>query len=219
MKYVTILGQFDLDIVSQLDPRDFTDFGVMNTRKYADKLFRIFEAGNLNPTERTMVVVLATAVKTNKRIINAMKKFQGADWYRPVLDFFRNSCVQYTCEEEDDTFSVVHIPSYITEKPTVEGFFSNLWAAQIHLDNNLLSSQKVWQTNFWDSVVKKGGNNFEKGKFNNDYWETKSTDKYLLLEADGTPLGSDSHVAGATPYNMSVVKKWIATKVIPDIQI
>ena len=193
-EYVEIIAKFDFDLINQLDPDDFVDFGVMDSKKYASKLFRIMDGQNLNRVEKTMVIVLATAVKNRKRVIKAMKKFSTKDWYGNVLAFFRNSTVQYTYEEEDDTFSVVHIPScvpflaariWLQMTPmadcTMERFVRNLWAAQINLDDDLLARQREWEAVFWDEVVTKGGNNFERARFNRSYWDTKAADKYVLL--------------------------------------
>merc|ERR1719242_2549100 len=73
-------------------------------------MFRIMDDQHLDEVARTMVIVLATAVKNKKRIVNAMKKFKSEKWYSAVSNFFKNNCCQYTWEEEDETFSVVHIP-------------------------------------------------------------------------------------------------------------
>lgn len=223
-EYVAFVAQFDMDVISRLDPADFIDFGVMDSKKYATKLFRIMDDQRLSTEEKTMVIVLATAVKNKKRILNAMKKFQGKSWYNGVRNFYANNCVQYTNEEDDDTFSVVHVPSSVawltariylqmTSEPTVEEFLRNLWAAQLNLSPALMLKQREWEEDFWDNVVKKGGKNFEKNKFNKDYWETKAADKYLLLDANGSVWGTPDERSGKVAYTEERLKEWFKTKV------
>ena len=227
-EFTEILNNFDINLVKGLNPDDFKDFGVMDSKKYAEKLFRLMNQEALDKEAKTMVVVLATAVRNKKRIISAMKKFAGKSWYKPVLNFFRNRTVQYTYEEEDETFSVVHIPSsvpymaakawlHLTKEPTVEGFLSNLWAAQFPLTSDLMEVQKEWEKNFWTEVVKKGGKNYEAGNFNLGYWETKATDDYLLLDVDGGVFGDKVVIDGKRKYNRECLEKWINKEPYPTL--
>jgi len=221
-----ILSKFDLSMISELNPDDFRDFGIMDSKKYAAKLIRIAELAGLSEREFTMVAVLAVAVKSKKRIINAMKYFKksGNEWYRNVEDFYRNFVCQYTGQEEPDTFSVVHIPScmpflasriwlQITEEPTVEKFLENLWAAQINLAPSLMEEQKKWERSFWTDVVKKGGDNYENSGFNTEYWDTKAADKYPLICHEGKPFGPSEIMDGDASYNKDWVQKWIDSRV------
>jgi len=213
-----IISRFDFNLINGRNPADFRDFCVMDSKKYATKLYRIVVAQNLTPEEFTTVVVFATAVKNKKRIMNSMKPFRGKPWFKNVESFFRNNVIQYTGEEEEDTFPVVHIPSclpflasriwlQITTEPTVEKFLQNLWAAQINLDAALMARQKAFETNFWTEVVKKGGSNYE------EYWDTKASDKYPLLKKDGTAFGNANVIAGTQAYSEAAIQKWINTKV------
>ncbi|QQP35551.1 Hypothetical protein FKW44_023815 [Caligus rogercresseyi] len=95
---VEIMSKFDMNIVRVLNPKDFRDFGIMDSKKYASKLIRILEKEAMTCECSAMVVALATAVKSKKRILVAMKKFAGVSWYKPTFDFFKNSTVQYTYE-------------------------------------------------------------------------------------------------------------------------
>lgn len=233
-EYVAIISKFDLLTIEKLDPKNFVDFGIMDSKKYATKLFRIMEQVQLDEVAKTMVIVLATAVKNKKRVVNAMKKFKGEDWYAAVSQFFKNSCVQYTWEEEDDTFSVVHIPTCVpflasrawlqmTPPEECNGakgvalFLSNLWAKQIYLDDKLLDAQYAWEANFWGEVVTKGGKNFEgkngKGSFSQDYWKTGADDRYVLLNSDGTLFGTPAQQAATVPYSAEDLMEWFKTRV------
>jgi len=225
-EYTRIISKFDFAVIAALKADDYVDFGIMDSKKYADKLFRILELNRLNEEQTTMVLVLATAVKNKKRILNAMKKFKHMTWYGPVLRFFQNATVQYTFEEEDETISVVHFASCLPfiasriwlqiTKPdlvTVNSFIENLWAAQLHLSADLMDRQKKWEEKFWTDKVKKGGKNFEKNKFNEDYWKTKAADTYILLDAEGKPWGSTGHQEGTEAYTAKDIENWLETRV------
>ena len=218
-----ILSKFDMDVVRFLDPNDWLDFGQMNTKLYAQKLMRIMEDKQLNTEETTMVVVLAVAIKSRKRILRAMETFKNRQWYTNVKRFYAQSVCQYTGEETVSTFSVVHIPSslpYLTARiwlqmvpkadATLDNFTSNLWAAQIRLDSDLLARQKTWERQFWNDVVKKGGPGFEKGGFNESYWETKASDNYSLLKEDGSEYKPNLH-----SYSKQDVEDWLKTRIDP----
>jgi hypothetical protein len=219
-------AQFDSALIAALDPRDYMDFGVMDSRVYAEKLLRLFDDNNVSQEARTMVVVLATAVKNRKRIIKAMTKFSTALWYNDVRSFFMSNTCQYTYEEEDTTFSVVHIPSSVpflaarcwlqmTMNPTVQDFLENLWAAQIYLNDDLMGRQKIWERGFWTHTVMKGGRDFERGAFNEDYWGTKAADRYFLLDNDLTAWGPAVVKNFTRGYSEEEIEDWISTKVFP----
>lgn len=225
-EYTQIISKFDFVLIASLKSDDFVDFGIMDSKKYAAKLFRIMELNRLNKEQSTMVLVLATAVKNKKRILNAMKKFKAMDWYGAVLRFFQNATVQYTFEEEDETISVVHFASCVPfiaariwlqiTKPeliTVQSFLENLWAAQLNLSTDLMERQKKWETTFWTDKVKKGGKNFEKKNFNEDYWKTKASDTYLLLDPQGRAFGDNEQQEGLKAYEAKDIEAWLETRV------
>jgi hypothetical protein len=230
-EYQAILSKFDMVVIANLHDEDFVDFGIMDSKKYATKLFRLMEQQGLNEEEFTMAVVLATAVKSKKRILNAMRKFQGLGWYRNVLNFYTNNVCQYTFEEHENSISVVHFSSslpflaariwlQITREPTVEAFLNNLWAAQIYLSEDLMLRQKAWEQGFWTNTVKKGGKLYEggadTGKFNPEYWKTKAADYYLLLNADGTRFSTNPRtLLYEVAYNEADIQAWINTRSVP----
>jgi hypothetical protein len=227
-EYVKIISKFDFVLIANLKADDYVDFGIMDSKKYAAKLFRIVDLNRLDKEQTTMVLVLATAVKNKKRILNAMKKFKALNWYGPVLRFFQNATVQYTFEEEDETISVVHFASCVPfiaariwlqitkpELVTVQSFLENLWAAQLNLSSDLMDRQKKWETMFWTDKVKKGGKNFEKKSFNDDYWKTKATDTYVLLDPQGGFFGSYEQQEGKKPYEAKDIEAWLETRVSP----
>ena len=101
-----------------------------------------------------MVLTLSTAVKNRRCILSAMTRFEGEHWYNSVFAFFASKTVQYTLDKTPVKIATVHIPNSfphtvstiwlkITEKPTVDTFLDNLWAAQLRLDAQLMTRQKV----------------------------------------------------------------------------
>ena len=212
----SIMQHFSIRAINNIKAQDFAEFGIMDSAKYRAKFLRVSK--ELTHSERTMVVVLATAVKNRRRILTAIERFSDRPWYVNVKNFINKKCVQYTSEATEQTFSVVHIPSCVppvssrawlqmTQEPSVSLFLRNLWAAQIFLDVTLMEEQKAWEQVFWDSEVKKGGPKFEKQGFNLEYWETKSRDKYLLVDAQGKSVPVPT-----SGYTREDVEKWIATK-------
>lgn len=222
-EYTDVLSRFDVSILQDLNDEEFVDFGIMDSRKYANKLLRLAKEVGLNKEELTMVVVLATAVKSKRRISMAMTRFKDRRWYTKVQRFIGDTCRQYTSEEQHDTFSVVHIPSCvpflssrawleITVAPTLDGFYNQLWAAQIYMDEDCLDKQRKLEKVFWNETVKKGSNAFEKNGFNEDYWKTKSGDQYPLLNSDGSIFGNEEQKKGKAPYTEKDIEEWLDTK-------
>jgi hypothetical protein len=215
----TIMSKFEISDIEALDPNEFVNFGLMNSSIYRTKFLKIADDANLSKTEITMVIVLFSAIKNKKRVLANISKFAASSWYKKVNLFIKNKMVQYTYEASEKTFAAVHVPASfpfiasrvwlrITANPTVDSFCENLWAAQINLDTALMDKCKAFETNFWAQTVKKGGNKFEDKGFNEDYFNTKSTDNYPLLAADGTTFAA-SDPAG---YSETDIAAWIATK-------
>ena len=214
-----IMSKFEISEIEALSEDDFEYFGLMNSSIYRSKFLKIADDSGLTKEEMTMVIVLFSAIKNKKRVMVNLSKFASSGWYKKVNLFVKNKIVQYTYEATEKTFAAVHVPSSfpfiaarvwlrITTTPTVDSFCENLWAAQIHLDSNLMNRCKTFETNFWTQTVRKGGARFEDNGFNEDYFNTKATDKYPLLADDGTIYTC----ASATGYTETEIAAWIATK-------
>jgi hypothetical protein len=213
------MSKFAISEIEGLSADDFENFGLMNSSIYRQKFLKIADESSLTKEETTMVIVLFSAIKNKKRVLANISKFASSKWYKKVNMFIKNKLVQYTYEASEKTFAAVHVPSSfpflaarvwlrITTTPTVDSFCENLWAAQINLDSDLMDKCKAFETNFWAQTVKKGGTKFEDKGFNEGYFNTKATDKYPLLAADGSVYSS----ANATGYTEAEIASWIATK-------
>ena len=198
------------DFNHDLRPADYVDFqAITDSKESYAKMTRIMDENNLNKEENTMVFVLATGGHSKTRVLEGMRKFQGKTWYPAVRNFFNL-----------DTFPVGNIPClcpflasriwlYITVEPTLDKFLKTLWAAQINLAEPLLDRQRTWEEGFWDEVATKGGQNFERGRFNRDYWDTKAKEKYPLINKDGTLFGN-----GIEAYSERDITAWLETRFV-----
>ena len=215
----TLIARFDLTQIDNIQADDYENFGLMNSKIYREKFLRIATAAGLSQSEATHVIILFTAIKNKKRVLENISKFARSAWYNKVNNFIKTRMVQYTYEAGNDTYAAVHVPSAfpfiaarvwlnICKNPTIDSFLENLWSSQIHLDQQLIARAEVWETNFWTQTVKKGGTNFESGGFNKNYFDTKAADTYPLLLKDGTI----SPAANATGYTEAEINTWFGTK-------
>lgn len=226
-EYAYFISKVDMRLISSLKPKDFVDFGVMDSKKYCLKLFRLLDDVHLNVEERTMVIVLLTKVPSKKRLLAAMDKFKNEQWYTNVRSFVQNKIVPKVSDETNDTLAPPHVPSstpflasriwlQTTEREyiSVKEFLGHLWAAQIYLNGELMSEQRTWETNFWNDTVK---DSKEPG-FHDNYWKTKSTDEYRLIQATGEIFFFDNPVTmkregeEGIPYSREGVEAWFLTK-------
>lgn len=209
------IGDLKLDIINQLKPEDFAGFGLKNSKEYF-KLFRQATA-DLSKEARTMVVCLAVAVRSKKRILMAIDKFKNEVWYAATKEWFLKKSVQYTEEEVDGLFAVVHIPScqpflaascFVHILPpaerTVMRLLQNTWAAQLKLEDRLLFQVLTWEVEFWSVTIRKGGGKFKGPNFSYEFWATKAKDNYELLAKDGTPW-----VCAGEAYTLAEVAAWL----------
>jgi hypothetical protein len=200
----------EIDPDTTLIPDDFFGFGFRDSNVYREMLFSHFQDSKLDPTEKFVVFVLCVAIKNKSRIIKSLEanktKWSKKNWYKKVLDFFKNRTVQYTTES-DSKVPVVNIPNscptitalaWIVVTPpasrTKDNFLKNLWAIQFKgLTQQEVDDQKAWEKNFWDNTVKKTRNTNTKGYdaakgFQEDFWNTKAADEYILATIKGDEM-------------------------------
>ena len=212
------------DPTVELNPDDFIGFGLKNSRVYFSKLARLMGDSKLTREGKFMVFVLATAIKNRNRILEAMKMFELKPWFNSVQQFFVGKTCQYTGEEGPHTIAVIHIPSgrpTITARVwcmitpninrTVDNFLSNLWAAQLDLDADLMAKHLVWEQKFWGEMVKKGSKNYNEG-FHMDFWETKACDAYPLMHKSGLEVAKVG-----LKYDTAELTQYLGTFEVPRV--
>lgn len=191
-----LLTKLDVGLIRDLNPIDYEGFGMQDSAKYRTQLLNIMAAAELSPTEQMMVVVLATAVKSKNRILKAMTVFDGKTWYAKVLEFYTEHVVQYTGSVGTTKFAVVHIPSCmpflaalvwlrITKQPDLNGLLSNLWAAQLNLNDAMQLRQKAFEEDFWTNKVRSSKSSSFNPGFHPEFYDTKSADTYPLMSISG----------------------------------
>ncbi|BHF70215.1 hypothetical protein SprV_0301326500 [Sparganum proliferum] len=114
-------------------------------------------------------------------------------------------CCWSWCSEGGEGCVLLSILTIAVER-TVARFLQNQWAAQLGLNNTLMDRQKVWEENFWNSCVKKGGDRFERGSFNEGYWRAKAADMYPLMKPDGE---KPAFAEGQRTYSEQDIEAWL----------
>lgn len=189
-----LLSKLDSSFLGEFTDEDFDSFGLKTSHTYRAALFEAKEKADLSYGEFMVVVMLATAIKSKKRVLAAMTRFKDRPWYDKVKRFYEERTVQYTSELVENRVAVVHIPSCVPNLAAMcwismrvdseidpDAFVNNLWFSQLRVVNALKMKQKNWEASFWGNVVKKGSAAFEKQGFNESYWNTKAADSYPLI--------------------------------------
>lgn len=188
-------------ILSKLKPEEFEMFGKMSSHEYRKLFFKVTK--DLDEASRIWIIVLFTAIKSKPRVLNAMIKFNKEPWYNMTRDFITQKMVQYTRElpMDNSRFAAVHVPHIMPSftaicwlkitKPalrTVQNFLENLWACQMDIPSELMERQKFWEVNFWNHTVMISRNVTRDNtplEFNEQFWATKSADKYPFYNPAG----------------------------------
>lgn len=188
-------------ILSKLKPEDFEMFGKMSSHEYRKLFFKVTK--DLDEASRIWIIVLFTAIKSKPRVLNAMVRFNKEPWYNTTREFITQKMVQYTRELplDNSRFAAVHVPHIMPSftsicwvkitKPelrTVQNFLENLWACQMDIPADLMERQKAWEVNFWNRTVVITKNVTRDNvplEFNEQFWATKSADKYPFYSPSG----------------------------------
>lgn len=197
----TLMGAFDLESLAKLNPDDYVGFGMKDSVTIRRMFTELVKRAQLTKEETSMVVTLATVVRNKRRILDSIGNFKTKSWHDGVVKFFNMYTCQYVYMEKPDQIAVVHITSCMPflagliwakitppENRTCLNFLKNVWSAQFNFDDHLMNAQFRWESNFWNSVVTKGGDKYEPGGFKADYWITKSADSYPLITKEGKPF-------------------------------
>jgi len=181
-----------------IDPLDFRNFGLMNSHIYRERFVKI--AANLNKSERMWVILLFTAIKSKRRVLESMMKFKGEQWYNKVRHFIVNNVSNYVSDASDDRIPAVNIPNinpsitsvmWIKITPvqnrTLSNFLKNLWAVQMRIPMTMKLTQKNWEEDFWNNTVKFSRNQTRdnvKLEFHEEFWINKASDNYDFYDVN-----------------------------------
>ncbi|KAF0289205.1 hypothetical protein FJT64_012492 [Amphibalanus amphitrite] len=131
---------------------------------------------NLSVEARTWIIVMATAVKNKERILQELStKFLNAPWRETVYQFYLNKTVT---KNSDNIGPTKLLP--------------------------VLEDQRAYEEDLWNNKITKGGRNYEKG-FQLKYWETRSKDRYPLLNWDMTKYLPNQE----EPYTKAQIVDWL----------
>lgn len=219
-----VMQYFSLDVLDDLGPEDFIDFGRKNSHFYRTLFVR--SVAHLSAQERTFVIALATLLKNKNRILRVIDRFVNKDWYAKVKVYFQQYTCQSTRHETQGIIAVFRIPfcfppctAFIWVKATknnrtVSGFLQNQWAAQIALHNDLIAIQRAWEEGFWNERANKGWPNFRTNGFNPAIWEIKTQENWQLM---GPNALSWPFKKGQTVYDEEDITNWLASFSAPPV--
>jgi len=182
---------------------DWRSFGKMNSHLYRMKLFMAMDAKKLSPEARMIVFAMASIIKSQPRIIQAMtdmpeeQRFTSDGVWFSVRSFYETECTQYvSTSKRNQKFPVVNLP---TTMPGLDIFW---WAVCTEDSERTLSNLKLRPTftqmdlqadvqtvaregyeTFWNKVVK-GTRNTDKvdaPKMREEFYENSASDKYRFV--------------------------------------
>ena len=214
-----MVAQFDPEAFGSIDPQDFVGFGMKDSHVYRAMFMRL--TANLSATDRTWVVILATAIKSRERILTALNtSFVAAPWRNAVIQFSTNHTATKNSDITGgrDLMPVINIPGCVppiaalawknmtrTTERTYERFVENQWVAQLYVSDEVLADQKIWETDLWENRIVTGGRTFTPG-FKEGFWNTKSKDNYPLINEDMNVYLPDK----MAPYTKAEIMAWLA---------
>jgi len=185
-------------------------FGKMDSHLYRQQLFLKMEAKKLDSESQMLVFAMASIIKSQPRIVQAMtdmpenERFSSQGVWFAVRSFFETECVQYvTGAKKTKKFPVVNIPGtmpgldilwFCLCTPNTERTLDQLKIrptfTQISLMEDVQTIAKEGYEFYWTKIVK-GTRNTDKTDapgMNQRFYETSAGDSYKLvsLSADGT---------------------------------
>jgi len=186
--------------------QDWKFFGKMNSHLYRQQLFAKMEERKLDPESMMLVYSMASIIKSQPRIVQAMmdmpenERFASPGVWFAVRNFFETDCVQYvTAAKKTKKFPVVNIPGTMpgldilwfclcTENAdrTLDNLKIRPTFTQISLAEDVQTIAKEGYEIFWTKIVK-GTRNPDKVDapgMNQSFYETSAGDNYLLINLD-----------------------------------
>jgi hypothetical protein len=193
------------------DPNIWLNFGKRDSHTLRAKLFKLFRENKLSEEAKTIVFFFFSVIKNKDRVLSAVEtlpdEIKANSSVTEAVGFIRSKLVQYTTQENNNNFAVVHLP---TTMPGLDIMLNSLLLdpsnpdyalddvlikkatfAQLWVGSDLQATNKSHQKHFWDNVVvtsrnsaRTGQNTMEKLQFHEAYYETSSKDTYKLITLD-----------------------------------
>jgi hypothetical protein len=178
-------------------------FGRMNSHLYRQQLFTKMEAKQLSPESMMLVYAMASIIKSQPRIVQAMRdtpendRFASTGVWFAVMNFFETETVQYvTSAKKTKKFPVVNIPSTMpgldifwfclcTEDKdrTIDNLKVRPTFTQIALQEAAQTVAKEGYAHYWDKIVRgtKNEDRTEMPMMREEYYQTSAADEYQLV--------------------------------------
>lgn len=181
-------------------------FGKKDSHLLRAKLFKLMKEAKLSNEERFMVFFFFAVIKNKKRVMESFdqlpEEIRALTSVVKAKQFINDTLVQYTSQETNKKFAVVHLPTTMPgldilltafilddkEESLTNAICTKQTFAQINIDSSLQAINKTAQQLFWDTMVKKSKNEARINKtvtddlkFHEDYYETSAKDKYNLV--------------------------------------
>jgi hypothetical protein len=196
------------ELVEYLKKRreDWKTFGKMDSHLYRGWLFREMESSQLSGEAKMLVYAMACIIKSQPRIVQAMKdtpeteQYGGQGVWFAVRNFFDTKCTQYvTKSRKEKKFPVVNIPNTLPgldilmwcltstdEDRTMENLARRPTFTQVHLTEEAQTLAKQGYEYYWTRIIKgtKNDDKVEKPGMNEDFYNTASKDMYRLYMLD-----------------------------------
>lgn len=213
---------------------EWKTFGKMNSHLYRGWLFKEFEDNQLTSESRMLVYALASVIKSQPRIVQAMKDTPeneqfGSDgvWFA-VRNFFEVKCTQYvSSSKKQKKFPVVNIPTTFPgldilmwclttedEERTFEALMKRPTFTQINLNPEAQTRAKEGYEYYWTKIVKgtKNEDKVEKPEMREEYYNTSAADKYKLYTIDSSGKMDEFPSTNSDgSYSVDAVKNYLKT--------
>jgi hypothetical protein len=200
-------------------------FGKTNSHLLRAKLFRLFNNAKLNGEQIVWIFTLFAVIKNLNRVKNHLDnlppEIKSHQNMGVVKNFMDNNLVQYTNQETNDKFAVVHLPTtmpgldilltamlYEKSEMNLDMITGKQTFSQLNLSTEVQGINKVKQMDFWNNIVKKTKNinNKEKDfKFHEEFYENSVSDKYNLFDHNLKEVAPTNPTVG---YTMEEIKNW-----------
>lgn len=181
-------------------------FGKMNSHLYRKRLMDKMKVKKLSPESMLLVWAMASIIKSQPRIIQAMddtpepERFTSQGVWFAVRDFFQTECTQYvSAANKTKKFPVVNIPTTMpgldillfcltteNSERTMESLKIRPTFSQIFLQADVQTIAKEGYTIFWTSIVKgtRNEDKVDKPAMREEFYKNSESDKYTLLALD-----------------------------------